>query len=97
MSVNWGMGPWSAIVQQRFKSGYTDQDAVNHVGSYALHDVSLSFQAMKNLLLTVGVQNIFDREPPMSGQLTTFQRGYDPRFTDPLGRSYMLRASYRFF
>ena len=97
LSANWSMGAWSAIVQQRFKTGYTDQDAVNHVPSYTLHDVSVSYQAMKNLLLTVGVQNIFDREPPLSGQLTTFQRGYDPRFADPIGRSYLLRASYRFF
>ena len=36
-------------------------------------------------------------DPPRSVQVTTFQRGYDPRFTDPLGRTYMLRAGYKFF
>jgi iron complex outermembrane receptor protein len=30
-------------------------------------------------------------------QVTTFQRGYDPRFTDPRGRTFLLRAGYRFF
>ena len=52
---------------------------------------------LKDMLLTVGVNNIFDQDPPLSGQVTTFQRGYDPRFTDPLGRSVMLRMAYKFF
>ena len=97
LSANWNSGPWSAIVSQRFKTGYTDQDEVNHVGSYALHDVSVSYAPVKDLLLTVGINNIFDRDPPLTGQVTTFQRGYDPRFTDPLGRSVLLRMQYKFF
>jgi iron complex outermembrane receptor protein len=97
LSANWSSGPWSAIVSQRFKTGYTDQDGVNKVGSYTLHDVSVSYAPVKDMLLTFGINNIFDRDPPLTGQVTTFQRGYDPRFTDPLGRSVLLRASYKFY
>ncbi len=97
LTANWSMGPWSAIVSQRFKTHYTDQDGVNTVGSYTLHDLSVSYEASKALLITAGVNNVFDKDPPLSGQVTTFQRGYDPRFTDPLGRSFLLRAQYKFF
>ena len=91
------MGPWSAMFAQRYKSGYTDQDGVNKVKDYWIHDLSASYAATKDLVLTVGVNNVFDQDPPLTGQVTTFQRGYDPRFTDPLGRTWLLRASYKFF
>jgi iron complex outermembrane receptor protein len=91
------MGDWSALLAQRFKTGYTDQDGVNRVPSYALHDVAVTWTGVKNLAITAGINNVFDRDPPLSGQVNTFQRGYDPRFTDPLGRALMLRASYKFF
>lgn len=95
--ATWSMGDWSALLAQRFKTGYTDQDGVNRVPSYALHDVAVTWTGVKNLAITAGINNVFDRDPPLSGQVNTFQRGYDPRFTDPLGRALMLRASYKFF
>ena len=85
------------MIAQRYKTGYTDQDGENKVKDYWIHDLSASYAATKDLLLTVGVNNVFDKDPPLTGQNTTFQRGYDPRFTDPIGRSFLLRASYKFF
>lgn len=96
-TATWSMGDWSALLAQRYKSGYTDQDGVNRVASYALHDFAVTWTGIKNLSLTAGINNLFDRDPPLSGQVNTFQRGYDPRFTDPLGRAIMLRAAYKFF
>ena len=97
LTANWALGPWSAVVAQRYKTGYKDQDPAFKVKDYWIHDLSASYAATKDLLLTVGVNNVFDKDPPLSGQNTTFQRGYDPRFTDPIGRSFLLRASYKFF
>ncbi|MCE9657827.1 MAG: TonB-dependent receptor [Burkholderiales bacterium] len=97
LTASWSMGPWSALIAQRYKTGYTDQDGVNKVKDYFLHDISATFAATKDLSLQVGVNNVFDKDPPLSGQSTTFQRGYDPRFTDPIGRNFVLRASYKFF
>jgi len=93
----WNTGPWGAIVSQRFKSGYTDQNGVDRVGAWEVWDASLTWTGVKNLTLTAGVKNVFDRDPPKSSQNTTFQRGYDPRFSDPLGRVFLLRAAYKFF
>jgi iron complex outermembrane receptor protein len=97
ITVSWNNGPWGATLAERYKSGYLDQDGVNQVGSYDVYDASLSWTGIKNLTLTFGIKNLFDRDPPKSVQNTTFQRGYDPRFADPLGRTYMLRAGYKFF
>jgi iron complex outermembrane recepter protein len=96
LSGGWSMGPWAAGLAQRFKAGYTDQDGVNEVGSYSIFDASVTWTGVKNLTVTAGINNLFDTDPPLTGQNSTFQRGYDPRFTDPLGRTFMLRMGYKF-
>lgn len=97
LTGNWNMGPWATTLAQRFKSGYTDQGGNNQVDSYSLFDLSVTWTGLKNLTVTAGVNNLFDTDPPRSVQRTTFQRGFDPRFTDPIGRAFMFRAAYKFF
>jgi iron complex outermembrane recepter protein len=97
LTGSWNQGPWGATLTQRYKSAYKDQDGVNEVASYSLFDASVTWSGVKNLSVTFGVNNLLDTDPPLSGQVTTFQRGYDPRFTDPLGRTFVLRAAYKFF
>lgn len=97
LAGSWNHGPWGVSLAQRFKSGYLDQDGVNKVGSYSIVDASVTWTGMKGLTVTAGINNLLDTDPPVSGQTTTFQRGYDPRFTDPIGRSYGLRVAYKFF
>ena len=46
--------------------------------------------------LDVGVKNMFDRNPPFSNQAYNFQSGYDPRYGDPMGRTFFARATYHF-
>ncbi|OYO26602.1 TonB-dependent receptor [Janthinobacterium sp. PC23-8] len=99
-TLNWRSGAWGATVSQAFKSAYTDQNSVDEpyrhdVSSYSLVNVSGSY-ARQGWLLTAGVKNLFDREPPFSNQGTLFQKGYDPRYTDPVGRAWYLRGSYTF-
>jgi iron complex outermembrane receptor protein len=96
MAVNWEYGPWSAVVANRFKTGYTDQDAAGQVASYSTFDLTGTWLGVKNLAVTAGVLNVLDRKPPFTVQSTTFQRGYDPRFSDPRGRTWLARVSYKF-
>ncbi|MGZ9075191.1 MAG: TonB-dependent receptor [Burkholderiaceae bacterium] len=93
-ALNWGAGPWSAVLANRYKDSYTDQGGANDVRHYSVFDASLTWTGLRGLTLTGGVLNMLDEDPPRSVQVTTFQRGYDPRFTDPRGRTFLLRASY---
>ena len=95
-TVGWDMGPFNTTVSQRFKSGYLDQTPNNTVASYSLYDLSVSWSGIKGLTVSAGVKNLLDTNPPYSNQQTTFQSNYDPRFTDPLGRQYTVRAAYKF-
>ena len=96
LALNWAAGPWSAVIANRYKSGYTDQDGTSDVKHYSVFDTSVSWTGFRGLTLTLGVLNAFDETPPRTVQVTTFQRGYDPRFTDPRGRTFLFRAGYNF-
>jgi iron complex outermembrane receptor protein len=95
-SVNWSAGGWGTTLTNRFNSGYTDQDPSNQVGQYSVWDVMLTYTGIRNLTLQGGMKNVLNTEPPYSNQGSTFQINYDPRLTDPLGRSYVVRAAYKF-
>jgi len=95
-SVNWSAGGWGTTLSNRFNSGYTDQDPSNQVGQYSVWDVMLTYTGIRNLTLQGGMKNVLNTEPPFSNQGTTFQVNYDPRLTDPLGRTYVVRAAYKF-
>lgn len=82
-------------------SGYTDENAdpdfINQVGSYTVFDLGVSYTGIKNLTLGAAVRNLLDAKPPFSNQGSTFQQGYDPRYTDALGRSLVMKLNYKFF
>ncbi|WP_371868900.1 TonB-dependent receptor [Duganella lactea] len=102
LALNWRLADWNATLAQSFKTGYTDQNLdiapqyLNQVPSYQLWNFSTSYTGFKGVTLTAGVKNLLDKEPPFSNQGTLFQKGYDPRYTDPVGRSLYLRGSYSF-
>ena len=101
LGLGWNRGAFAGQLNIRHKTGYTDQNAVdtqflNEVKAYTLVDLSGTWTGMKNLAVTLGVKNVFDTKPPFSNQGSTFQGGYDPRFTDAVGRTFTVRAAYNF-
>lgn len=96
-NVNWSNAEFGAGVALHYKSGYVDQyGPPDEVASYTTVDVFGSWAPTKALSLTAGIRNIADRAPPLSFQDYVFQAGYDPRFTDPTGRTYYLRGTFKF-
>jgi iron complex outermembrane recepter protein len=97
----WAFNQYSVGLTGHYKSGYQDQlndyNTDNHrVASYTTFDIYGSWAQKKGLMLTIGVKNLFDRDPPLSYQDTEFQAGYDPRYADPTGRTYYARVGYSF-
>jgi iron complex outermembrane receptor protein len=69
------------------------------VGNYNIFDWQTAWAATKDLTLTGGIRNIFDHNPPFTAQdegPTGNARGFDGRYTDPVGRAFYLAASYKF-
>jgi iron complex outermembrane recepter protein len=102
VGFGWNQGAWGAQLNVRHKSGYVDQNTdvdeefYNSVKSYYLTDLSGKWTGIKNLTIGFGVKNLFNTKPPFSNQGTVFQKGYDPRFADAVGRTFTVRLAYAF-
>ena len=98
LNGTWNLGPYRASLVNRFTSGYNDYDPSTHakVASYTLWDLSAGYTFNKTVDLDVGMKNMFDRNPPFSNQAYNFQSGFDPRYADPMGRTFFARATYHF-
>jgi len=95
-TIDWNLDPFSLGVALHRKSGYLDSDPSRKVSDYTTADVFASYAMAKGFSFTVGVKNVADRLPPYTNYTGLFQQGYDPRFTDPTGRTYYGRATYSF-
>jgi iron complex outermembrane receptor protein len=99
-TLNWSLGPWGASLSQNFVLGYKDDTSLGNpprrVNSYETYDVQGSWGGWRGLSLNLGVHNLFDRDPPASANSQNFQVGYDPRYTDPRGRTYYAQLKYLF-
>ena len=91
---------WLGTLLYRYRQGYSDVNLLpdgskRHVGSYSLWDAQAQFAVAQNVKLLIGVQNLFDTNPPYSNVGDTLL-GYDPSYADPRGRRWTvaLRASW---
>lgn len=88
-------------MSQRYSSGYTDQNAVaaqyvRDVSANTVWTLSAAYTGIKNTTLTGGIKNLLNTDPPFSNQNANPQTGYDPRLSDPIGRAYYVRLTYKF-
>ena len=101
VSATWDQGQWSATLAQTYQTSYTDQNTdldgnLRTVGSLSIWDVQGSYTGFKNWKLSLGVKNLFDRDPPKSNQGSTFILGFDPSYYDARGRFVYTTATYTF-
>ena len=102
-------GDWSGLLIQSFSSGYKDQVPNNgkgapppgfkpDVSSYTTYNLSGTYTGFKNTTITVGIQNLFDRDPPFTAHNVdeVVGAGWDPRVADPRGRSLSFQLKYKF-
>ncbi|MDB5935046.1 MAG: tonB-dependent Receptor Plug domain protein [Massilia sp.] len=102
-------GDWSALLSQSYGSGYKDQlpnagkgtppPGFNpEVDSYTSYGLSGTYSGFKNTTITVGVQNLLDRDPPFTAHNVdeVVGAGWDPRAASPRGRAYSFQLKYKF-
>ncbi len=106
LSATWDNGPWTATVSENYQVGYRDlrtglqtattTPVARQVGSYETYDAQVSYTGFKALKLTLGVKNLFDRDPPYTNYGAGFVGSYDLSYTDVRGRFAYVTASYKF-
>ena len=109
LTGTYSRGAWTGTLTQLFRTGYkqnviyaagyTPTDWNPDVDAYTLYNASLSYSGIKNLDLTFGIKNLFNRAPPFAITYDTNTgagSSWDPRVADPRGRSFTLLANYKF-
>jgi iron complex outermembrane receptor protein len=111
--VAYKQGDWSGMLQNIYRSGYKDQvlpGVANglvtppnwnpDVKAYSIFNASVTYTGFKNITLTGGIKNLFDKDPPFAvtyDSNTGAGSSWEPRVADPRGRSFTLTANYKFF
>ncbi len=67
------------------------------IKSYTTLDLQTSYAFNKALMLTFGIKNVFDKDPPLSLRTSgAHMLGFDYRYYSPLGRTFQARLNYAF-
>ncbi|MDN3919439.1 TonB-dependent receptor domain-containing protein [Roseateles violae] len=102
--IGWAGDAWATTFSTIYKSGYKDQDMtrfnipLRDIPSYTTFNLFGSYTGVKNLTLTAGLRNLFDKAPNFTYHNVddVVGAGWDPRVADPFGRTLVLSASYSF-
>ncbi|HJQ57495.1 MAG TPA: TonB-dependent receptor, partial [Vineibacter sp.] len=110
-TLDWNNGPWTASWTIRHISDMTEvclaadpalhcndpTGATNHLDDISYHDVQVGyrFNWMKGLQLSAGINNVFDKDPPICTSCSL--NGYDASTYDiPGGKYWYIRADFKF-
>jgi len=91
---------WSVSMTQHYQSGYEDFPDnfgnPHQVGSFSTWDAQIAQQLTKQMRWSIGVKNLFDRNPPEAAYGLFFQSGYDPTYYDARARFLYGTITYKF-
>jgi len=92
-SVSWNRGDWGAVVTADYVSSFDDlAPSVLRVDSQTVAGLQASYHFPYMTKVTLGVNNLFDKKPPLTGSST----GYAERTSYYLPRFIYLDATKRF-
>lgn len=67
----------------------------SRIRDYHIFDASLNFDVSDNYEMTVGIENVFDRQPPVPGDAADEQNNTYPSRFDAFGRKFFVSARVR--
>ena len=96
------VGSWGLSLTQNFQKRYHDtasniSGTPRFVSAYQTIDSQLFYKGLQSFKFTLGVRNLFNRDPPYAnyaGTANNFVGGYDLNYGDPLGRFVYLTVQY---
>ena len=108
--VSYDNSSWSATVAYKYVGGFRDTDelptgskptdsSVRSVDSFDQVDMAVAYSGMKGWVITGGIQNVFDKQPPFSATNALNNRYTQMGFAElysSRGRFYYLTTEYKF-
>lgn len=98
--LTWMDGPVTTSLRWRYNSAVRDDDdatdfVVERLPAFHYFDLAFAFNVNDNLTLNMGVNNLFDKTPPLIGSNQEQANTYPGQY-DPLGRDFFVSANLRF-
>jgi len=99
-TARWSNDDWTAMLSWRYVGESKDDDpdflyAVEKIKSWNYFDVSGTYHINDNYYITVGIDNVADKKPPIMGENAEQANTY-PSVYDVFGRTWFLRATADF-
>ena len=105
-NLGWQLGPWDARWTMRYSHSFEipneaqsglNVEGFDRYGSYVYNDVTVGYNIEPiNTRIDIGVDNVFDKEPPMLWANHSQNANTDPNDFDTLGRYYWGRVTVKF-
>jgi iron complex outermembrane receptor protein len=101
LRLSWQYGNWNAQLTNIFQSKYRDANTAvteqyyRDITSVSQWNLTTSWSPLKEVKITAGVNNLFDKAPPITNN-TVYSNGYLSSVMNPTGRAYNVRVSYSF-
>ena len=95
-TTRWQKGPWSANYKLRYIGGTEETvgNAVRDINPVFYSDVSAGYSAGNGIFVRLGVDNLFDKQPPVS--LTNLNINFDISTYDAIGRFMYAQLGWNF-
>jgi iron complex outermembrane receptor protein len=100
LSVTWHYGTaWHTTLSQRYNTGFTDQtprtgSTITKTPALSMFNTNLRYTGIKDTTLSVGVNNMFNKWPPITADST--YNGYITSMADVMGRTFRISAEHKF-
>jgi iron complex outermembrane receptor protein len=106
--ISYSRNGFAATFSQIYRDGYANQalpgslsrpDFNPRVKAYIIYNASISQSFGNRLMLTAGIKNIFNTDPPFAityDSNTGSGSSWEPRVADPRGRSFTVSADVKF-
>ncbi|MCX2796265.1 TonB-dependent receptor [Microbulbifer thermotolerans] len=96
--IYWKKGPWEGGYTVHFVSALEESFTLDNtritrkIDSWTTHDLQVAYALPGGLRIAVGIDNLFDREPPFAA--TAFNDNFDGRTYDLSGRYWYTTLAY---
>jgi iron complex outermembrane recepter protein len=106
LRFSWSYRGLGATLTQQWTSHYIDTNALptqqpgqpfyNVISPYKLYNLSTNYKFNEHLRASVGINNLFDVDPPLSNQRLSSRVVFAQNVAKPIGRTWVYRAEYTF-
>ena len=96
-TTEWKHGPWGVNYKLRYIGDTTETLSAterHNIGSVIYNDISGSYSTDNGLFLRLGIDNVFDKQPPVS--YTNLNINFDISTYDPVGRFMYAQVGWEF-